>query len=128
MWDENWFGSTKTLDVHVGWLRGKLGDDASAPRCLHTVRGVGFRFTGPVGMGVLTLRARLLLALAYVLVLAIGSMLVPLVRSRARPRRAPRSSSRRSGRPRWWRRPRPATRGSRRSWWRRRRARCAGGW
>ena len=32
VWDENWFGSTKTLDVHVGWLRGKLGDDASAPR------------------------------------------------------------------------------------------------
>jgi two-component system, OmpR family, response regulator RegX3 len=47
VWDENWFGSTKTLDVHVGWLRGKLGDDASAPRLLHTVRGVGFRFTGP---------------------------------------------------------------------------------
>jgi two-component system response regulator RegX3 len=45
VWDENWFGSTKTLDVHVGWLRGKLGDDASAPRLLHTVRGVGFRFT-----------------------------------------------------------------------------------
>jgi len=47
VWDENWFGSTKTLDVHVGWLRGKLGDDASAPRLIHTVRGVGFRFTGP---------------------------------------------------------------------------------
>jgi two-component system response regulator RegX3 len=47
VWDENWFGSTKTLDVHVGWLRGKLGDDATAPRLLHTVRGVGFRFTGP---------------------------------------------------------------------------------
>jgi two-component system response regulator RegX3 len=47
VWDENWFGSTKTLDVHVGWLRSKLGDDASAPRLLHTVRGVGFRFTGP---------------------------------------------------------------------------------
>jgi two-component system, OmpR family, response regulator RegX3 len=47
VWDENWFGSTKTLDVHVGWLRGKLGDDASDPRLLHTVRGVGFRFTGP---------------------------------------------------------------------------------
>jgi two-component system, OmpR family, response regulator RegX3 len=47
VWDENWFGSTKTLDVHVGWLRGKLGDDASNPRLLHTVRGVGFRFTGP---------------------------------------------------------------------------------
>ncbi|MDA0185531.1 response regulator transcription factor [Solirubrobacter phytolaccae] len=47
VWDENWFGSTKTLDVHVGWLRGKLGDDAAAPRWVHTVRGVGFRFTGP---------------------------------------------------------------------------------
>ena len=47
VWDENWFGSTKTLDVHIGWLRGKLGDDAAAPRFLHTVRGVGFRFTGP---------------------------------------------------------------------------------
>ena len=47
VWDENWFGSTKTLDVHVGWLRGKLGDDASAPALIHTVRGVGFRFTGP---------------------------------------------------------------------------------
>jgi DNA-binding response OmpR family regulator len=47
VWDENWFGSTKTLDVHIGWLRGKLGDDAGAPRFVHTVRGVGFRFTGP---------------------------------------------------------------------------------
>ena len=45
VWDENWFGSTKTLDVHVGWLRRKLGDDPAAPRYLHTVRGVGFRFT-----------------------------------------------------------------------------------
>lgn len=44
VWDENWFGSTKTLDVHVSWLRRKLGDDASAPRLLTTVRGVGFRF------------------------------------------------------------------------------------
>ena len=46
VWDENWFGSTKTLDVHVRWLRGKLGDDPAAPRFVHTVRGVGFRFTG----------------------------------------------------------------------------------
>ena len=43
VWDENWFGSTKTLDVHVGFLRRKLGDDAADPRFLHTVRGVGFR-------------------------------------------------------------------------------------
>jgi two-component system, OmpR family, response regulator RegX3 len=47
VWDENWFGPTKTLDVHVRWVRQKLGDDSSAPRFLHTVRGVGFRFTAP---------------------------------------------------------------------------------
>jgi DNA-binding response OmpR family regulator len=44
VWDTNWFGSTKTLDMHVSWLRRKLGDDASRPRYLTTVRGVGFRF------------------------------------------------------------------------------------
>jgi two-component system response regulator RegX3 len=47
VWDENWFGSTKTLDVHVRWLRQKLGDDPGAPRFVHTVRGVGFRFSAP---------------------------------------------------------------------------------
>jgi two-component system, OmpR family, response regulator RegX3 len=47
VWDENWFGSTKTLDVHIGWLRRKLGDDAAEPRFIHTVRGVGFRFREP---------------------------------------------------------------------------------
>jgi two-component system response regulator RegX3 len=47
VWDENWFGSTKTLDVHIRWLRQKLGDDPTQPRYVHTVRGVGFRFTAP---------------------------------------------------------------------------------
>jgi len=47
VWDENWFGSTKTLDVHIRWLRQKLGDDPASPRFIHTVRGVGFRFTAP---------------------------------------------------------------------------------
>jgi DNA-binding response OmpR family regulator len=47
VWDVNWFGSTKTLDVHVGWLRRKLGDDPSDPRYIETVRGVGFRFAAP---------------------------------------------------------------------------------
>ena len=51
VWDENWFGSTKTLDTHVGWLRRKLGDDTAAPRYLHTVRGVGFRFSSPEELG-----------------------------------------------------------------------------
>jgi two-component system response regulator RegX3 len=47
VWDPAWFGSTKTLDVHVSALRKKLGDDPSAPRYIHTVRGVGFRFEAP---------------------------------------------------------------------------------
>jgi two-component system, OmpR family, response regulator RegX3 len=47
VWDTSWFGSTKTLDVHVSALRRKLGDDSSDPRYLHTVRGVGFRFAAP---------------------------------------------------------------------------------
>ena len=42
VWDENWFGSTKTLDVTVGRLRHKL-ESASAPVAVVTVRGVGFR-------------------------------------------------------------------------------------
>ena len=44
VWDEHWFGSTKTLDVHVSWLRRKLDDDPAEPRCITTIRGVGFRF------------------------------------------------------------------------------------
>ncbi len=47
VWDMNWFGSTKTLDVHMSGLRRKLGDDPKRPRYIHTVRGVGFRFSGP---------------------------------------------------------------------------------
>jgi two-component system response regulator RegX3 len=46
VWDTNWYGSTKTLDVHVSGLRKKLRDDSNAPRYIHTVRGVGFRFAG----------------------------------------------------------------------------------
>lgn len=42
VWDMNWFGSTKTLNVHVGWLRRKLGDDPDDPVYIRTVRGVGF--------------------------------------------------------------------------------------
>ncbi len=47
VWDTNWFGSTKTLDVHISGIRRKLGDDPSHPRYVHTVRGVGFRFSAP---------------------------------------------------------------------------------
>jgi two-component system, OmpR family, response regulator RegX3 len=47
VWDPNWFGSTKTLDVHVSGIRRKLRDEPANPRYLHTVRGVGFRFSAP---------------------------------------------------------------------------------
>jgi two-component system, OmpR family, response regulator RegX3 len=46
VWETEWMGATKTLDVHVSTLRRKLGDDPSAPRYIHTIRGVGFRFAG----------------------------------------------------------------------------------
>jgi two-component system, OmpR family, response regulator RegX3 len=47
VWDPHWFGPTKTLDVHVSWLRKKLEDDPSNPLLITTIRGVGFRFVAP---------------------------------------------------------------------------------
>ena len=47
IWDTAWFGSTKTLDMHISVLRRKLGDDASHPSYITTIRGVGFRFDAP---------------------------------------------------------------------------------
>jgi DNA-binding response OmpR family regulator len=47
VWDAHWFGSTKTLDVHISWLRKKIEDDPRTPRYITTVRGVGFRFSDP---------------------------------------------------------------------------------
>lgn len=43
VWDEHWDGSTKTLDMHVSWLRGKLAA-AGVEDVLTTLRGVGYRF------------------------------------------------------------------------------------
>lgn len=47
VWQQAWGGSDKTVDVHLSWLRRKLGETAAEPRYLHTVRGVGVRLSAP---------------------------------------------------------------------------------
>jgi len=42
VWGSDWFGDEHIVDVHVGHLRRKLGDDAGEPRYVRTVRGVGY--------------------------------------------------------------------------------------
>ncbi len=44
VWGPNYFGDTKTLDVHVKRLRSKIEIDPTNPRCIVTVRGVGYRY------------------------------------------------------------------------------------
>lgn len=44
VWDTSFYSSAKTVDVHLGWLRRKLGEDVSCPRLITTVRGKGLRF------------------------------------------------------------------------------------
>jgi two-component system, OmpR family, response regulator RegX3 len=51
VWDPHWFGPTKTLDVHISWVRKKIEDDPADPRFITTVRGVGFRFISPAEAG-----------------------------------------------------------------------------
>jgi DNA-binding response OmpR family regulator len=46
VWGYEYSGETKTVDVHVRWLREKIEDDPSQPRRIVTVRGVGYRFEG----------------------------------------------------------------------------------
>jgi DNA-binding response OmpR family regulator len=43
VWGTDWLGDMRTLDVHIRWLREKIEDDASQPRYIQTVRGVGYR-------------------------------------------------------------------------------------
>ena len=43
IWGTDWLGDTRTLDVHIRWLREKIEEDPSQPRYIQTVRGVGYR-------------------------------------------------------------------------------------
>jgi DNA-binding response OmpR family regulator len=47
IWGTDWLGDTRTLDVHMSWLRAKIDGDPANPVYLQTVRGVGYRFTDP---------------------------------------------------------------------------------
>lgn len=47
VWRLPYGGADKTVDVHLSWLRRKLGETAQSPRYLHTVRSVGVRLTAP---------------------------------------------------------------------------------
>ncbi|WP_432478141.1 response regulator transcription factor [Nocardioides sp. GXQ0305] len=47
VWQQAWGGSDKTVDVHLSWLRRKLGETAAEPRYLTSVRGVGVRLAAP---------------------------------------------------------------------------------
>jgi DNA-binding response OmpR family regulator len=45
VWETDYLGDTRTLDVHIRWLREKLEDNPSRPQYIVTVRGVGYRFS-----------------------------------------------------------------------------------
>jgi DNA-binding response OmpR family regulator len=47
VWGTDWLGDTRTLDVHMSWIRSKLEDEPTDPRYCNTVRGVGYRFEIP---------------------------------------------------------------------------------
>ena len=47
MWRQAYGGSDRTVDVHLSWLRRKLGETAAEPRYLISVRGVGVRLVDP---------------------------------------------------------------------------------
>jgi DNA-binding response OmpR family regulator len=47
VWQSPYGGADKTVDVHLSWLRRKLGETASEPRLLHSVRGVGVKLVEP---------------------------------------------------------------------------------
>jgi two-component system alkaline phosphatase synthesis response regulator PhoP len=49
VWGTDWLGDTRTLDVHIRWLREKIEADPAHPRLIQTVRSVGYRFAAADG-------------------------------------------------------------------------------
>ena len=47
VWHLPWGGGDRTVDVHVSWLRRKLGETAANPKFIHSVRGVGIKIVAP---------------------------------------------------------------------------------
>ncbi len=47
VWETDYMGDTRTLDVHVRWIRERIEEEPSSPRYLRTVRGVGYHFDVP---------------------------------------------------------------------------------
>ena len=77
VWGIDWLGDTRTLDVHIRWLREKIEDDPSQPRYVQTVRGVGYRFAPPEEFTPMNWRERLFslqgrLILTYLGLIVIG--------------------------------------------------------
>jgi DNA-binding response OmpR family regulator len=50
VWRQPYGGGDRTVDVHLSWLRRKLGESAAEPRYLHSTRGVGVRLAAPAGV------------------------------------------------------------------------------
>ncbi len=47
VWGTDWLGDTRTLDVHIRWLREKIEENPSDPQFIQTVRGIGYRLVAP---------------------------------------------------------------------------------
>ena len=93
VWRQPYGGADKTVDVHLSWLRRKLGETAQEPRYLHTVRSVGVRLEAPdastAGGAMSGVRGQLNLLVAATTSLVLIAFLVPLgllLRGRAEDR------------------------------------------
>ena len=47
-WGQNWIGDSRTLNVHIRWLRIKIEEDPASPKIIQTVRGYGYRLVSPL--------------------------------------------------------------------------------